>query len=79
MNFVRHDVTAIILANGDVKSKGVLMSIDIYAKSVQILERIANSVHDRDPKAPNLFCFTISEVHLVESWLEEILRELRET
>lgn len=47
------------------------MSIDYYAKSVELLERIANSVHERDPKNPNLLCFSSSEVQLVEQWLKE--------
>ena len=49
------------------------MSIDYYAKSVELLERIANSVHERDPKNPNLYllCFSSSEVQLVEHWLKE--------
>ncbi len=54
------------------------MAIDIYAKSVQLLERVANSVHERDPKTPNLLCFNISEVHVVEEWLKELLREIKE-
>jgi len=45
------------------------MDIDIYAKSVQLLERVANSVHDRDPKNPNLLTFSLSEIHIVEEWL----------
>ena len=63
---------------GVVKSKGDLMAIDIYAKSVQLLERVANSVHERDPKNPSLLCFNISEVHVVEEWLKELLREIKE-
>lgn len=61
---------------GDRKSKGDLMTIDIYAKSVQLLERVANSVHERDPKNPNLLCFSTSEVQVVEEWLEEFIKEL---
>lgn len=52
------------------------MTIDIYAKSVQLLERVANSVHERDPKNPNLLCFSTSEVQVVEEWLEEFIKEL---
>lgn len=54
------------------------MVIDIYAKSVQLLERVANSVHDRDPKNPNLLTFSLSEIHIVEEWLKELLKELKE-
>ena len=54
------------------------MVIDIYAKSVQLLERVANSVHDRDPKNPNLLTFSVSEIHIVEDWIKELLKELKE-
>lgn len=47
------------------------MAIDYYAKSVELLGRIANSVHERDSKNPNLLCFSASEVELVEQWLKE--------
>jgi hypothetical protein len=54
------------------------MPIDIYAKSVQLLERVANSVHDRDPKPPNLLSFSMNEIHIVEEWIKELLKELKE-
>lgn len=50
------------------------MYIDYHAKSVELLERIANSVHERDPKTPNILCFSSSEVNLVEQWLKEFDR-----
>jgi hypothetical protein len=53
------------------------MDIDLYSKAVHLLEKIANSVHERDPKNPNLLCFSITEVHLVEKWLEEFIQEHR--
>lgn len=52
------------------------MPIDIYFKSVQLLERVANSVHERDPKNPNLLFFSTSEVQVVEDWIRELLAEL---
>ena len=52
------------------------MTIDIHAKSVQLLERVANSVHDRDPKSPNLLTFSLSEIHIVEEWIRELVEEL---
>lgn len=48
------------------------MPIDIHFLSSQLLERLANSIHDRDPNQ-NQFCFSINEVHVVETWLSEIL------
>ncbi len=65
------------LTVGVVKIKGDLMEIDIYAKSVQLLERVANSVHDRDPKNLNLLTFSLNEIHIVEEWLKELLIELK--
>jgi hypothetical protein len=60
-----------MLTIGALKSKGELMSIDYHAKSVELLERIANSVYERDTKNPNLLGFSTIEVHLVEQWLKE--------
>lgn len=54
------------------------MNIDIYAKSVQLLERVANSVHERDPKNANLLCFSTNEVQVVEEWINELLNELEQ-
>lgn len=51
------------------------MSIDLYAKAVNLLEQIANSVHERDPKNPNLLFFSASEVQVVEEWLKEFIDE----
>jgi hypothetical protein len=43
--------------------------IDYHAKAMELLEQVANSVHERDPKNPNLLSFTRSEIDLVEAWL----------
>jgi hypothetical protein len=51
------------------------MDIDLYSKAVQLLEKIANSVHERDPKNPNLLCFSSTEVGVVEQWLKEFVEE----
>jgi hypothetical protein len=51
------------------------MDIDLHLKAVHLLEKIANSVHERDPKNANLLCFSAAEVHLVERWLEEFMHE----
>ena len=53
------------------------MDLDVYAKSVQLLERVANSVHERDPKNPYLLCFSSSEVQVVEEWIKELIEELK--
>ncbi len=51
------------------------MELDLHSKAMQLLEKIANSVHERDPKNPNLMCFSITEVQLVEQWLKEFMNE----
>lgn len=48
---------------------------DLYAKAVNLLEKIANSIHERDIKNPNLICFSITEVQLVEHWLKDFIIE----
>lgn len=50
--------------------------MDTRAKSVQLLERIANSVHERDPKTPTLLCFSSNEVHVVDEWLQALIWDL---
>ncbi len=52
--------------------------MDIHAKAIELLEKIANSVHERDPKNPNLLCFSITEVQLVETWLKDFKDERQE-
>lgn len=51
------------------------MEIDIHSKAVHLLEKIANSVHERDPKNPNLLCFSTTEVQVVEQWLKDFIEE----
>jgi|FreactTroBogLake_1042271.scaffolds.fasta_scaffold82088_2 hypothetical protein len=49
------------------------MTIDIYQKSSELLEQLANSIFDRDTSNPNPLCFSMTEIHIVENWLREIL------
>lgn len=49
------------------------MDMDLNSKAKQLLEKIANSVHERENA--NLLCFSVSEVQLVEQWLKEFLDE----
>ena len=55
--------------------QGRVMDIDVYSKAVQLLERIANSVYERDPKNANLICFSTIEVQVVEQWIKEFIDE----
>jgi len=54
------------------------MTVDIHAKSLQLLELIANSVHERDNQKTYLLCFSTSEVKVVEQWIGEFVDELKE-
>jgi len=54
------------------------MDLDLYVKSQQLLETLANSIHDRDPKNPNPFFFSINEIHAAERWLEVFTKEIRD-
>jgi hypothetical protein len=51
------------------------MDIDIHAKSLELLEALANSVHDRDLKSLNPFFFNISDTHVAEKWLKEFIKD----
>jgi len=53
------------------------MQIDLYAKSQQLLETLANSIHDRDNKNPTPFTFNISDIHVTEKWLNEFIEEIK--
>lgn len=52
--------------------------MDLHAKSQQLLEVLANSIHDRDPKALNPFCFNMAEIHAAEKWLNEFIKEIKQ-
>jgi hypothetical protein len=51
------------------------MNIDLHSKAIHLLNEIANSVHEHDPKASNLLCFSKTEVEVVEKWLEDFIKE----
>jgi len=51
------------------------MTIDIYAESTDLLERLANSIYDRDPN--KFLFFSINEIQLVEKWLIDIIKHVR--
>lgn len=53
------------------------MNIDLYAKSQELLENLANSIHDRDSKNLNPFFFSLSEIHTAEKWLRCFIEELK--
>lgn len=55
------------------------MSIDINAKAAQLLERLANSIYDRDHKATIditiPFAFRTTEIQIVENFLQDTIQE----
>jgi len=53
------------------------MSFNIYAKSSELLEKLANSIYDRDPSNPKPLFFSIIEVQIVERWLKDNMNELQ--
>lgn len=76
---VRRDVTERIINKGVIYCKGEMyMVIDLHAKSIELLEIVANSVHERDPKHANLLCFSSNEVLVVEEWIREFIKELQD-
>lgn len=54
------------------------MTIDLYAKSQDLLETLANSIHDREPKTITPFSFNIAEIHAAERWLTDFIEEIKE-
>lgn len=52
--------------------------MDLHAKSQQLLETLANSIHDREPKSLSPFFFNIAEIHAAEQWLRDFVKELKE-
>jgi hypothetical protein len=58
----------------DTEDKDLNMELDIYAKSSQLLERLANSVYDRNPTY--WYGFSVAEMHIVEDWLKGVIREI---
>ncbi len=54
------------------------MPIDIYVKSSELLNSLANSIYDRqkpDVQPHEPVIFTITEIQIVERWLRDILAE----
>lgn len=47
------------------------MEIDVHERAVTLLERLSNSVYDRLGHDVPLMHFTISEIQLVEQWIQE--------
>lgn len=64
-----------ILHTGISNCKGDCMYIDINFLSSQLLERLANSIMDRDSnKTP--FFFNVAEVKVTEEWINETIKNV---
>lgn len=50
--------------------------MDLHAKSEQLLQKIANSLYDREPQ--QLVFFSVKEMHVIEQFLLEYEREIRD-
>ncbi len=53
------------------------MQIDLQQKAQELLETLANSIHDREPKNSHPFFFNIADIQAAETWLADFIRELR--
>jgi hypothetical protein len=53
------------------------MAINIYIKSEQLLTMLANSLHDRERQNIMPVYFTLTEIQLVEKWLNELAEEIK--
>lgn len=53
------------------------MLVNTYEKSEELLQKIANSVFDRNPENPNPLVFSMSEINVVENWLNDLIEEIK--
>jgi hypothetical protein len=60
----------------DDNEQGEVMSIDVFVKSSELLESLANSLLDRNANLPVPF-FSLTEVHLVENWIKNLIDEIK--
>ncbi len=60
------------------KTGGVIMGINLYEKSHDLLELLANSIHDREPTSNSPFSFNVADIHAAEKWLTEFVNEIKE-
>ncbi len=51
------------------------MKFDLHEKSAELLEKLANSIYDRDTQNPNPLFFNMKEIIIVEDWIKELIHE----
>ena len=52
--------------------------MDVYVESRILLERLANSIHDRMEIKKEPFCFSVAECQIVEKWIKDIIKQIEE-
>lgn len=53
------------------------MKIDFHEQSKDLLEVLANSIHDREPKSLTPFCFSSVDLSAAEVWLKNFADEIK--
>lgn len=65
----------VILHTKPINCKGDCMPIDFNSLATNLLQELANSIHDRDATKKQ-FCFSTSEMRVAEKWLESKFKEI---
>ena len=52
------------------------MQIDLHDKALNLLNMLANSIHDRNPNTLAPFFFSTNEIQLVEDWLRHFANQV---
>lgn len=52
------------------------MELNFTENAHNLLETLANSIHDREPKSDTPFFFSIKEVEVAEKWLKDFIDRL---
>ena len=53
------------------------MFIDVQDKAMDLLETLANAIHDRETINTNPFCFNINEIVVAKKWLSDFIEEVK--
>jgi hypothetical protein len=52
------------------------MPIDLHYTALDLLNILANSIHDRDPKITPPFFFSAQDIQILENWLSRFVNEI---
>ncbi len=53
------------------------MDANTNFKAVDLLTKIANSLHDREVNPNNFLFFSAAEVKITQEWLEDFIKEIK--